>query len=118
MENYIINNKTIAVLKKNNKTIIYDVLKSVIFEEVINKDRIIYDVIRLKKNDLENNYSKEHNRIYDGCCYYQFVPFVKKVTNTKLSFNDDFNNLKYPKELQKEFTSYIEDVLCFDKSNI
>ena len=46
----------------------------------------------------------------------ELVPFVKKVTNTKLSFNDDFNNLKYPKELQKEFTSYIEDVLCFDKS--
>ena len=46
----------------------------------------------------------------------ELVPFVKKITSTKLDFNDEFNNQIYPKDLQKQFTSYIEDVLCFDKS--
>lgn len=44
------------------------------------------------------------------------VPFVKKITSTKLDFDDSFAKLKYPKELQKKFTNYIEDVMCFNKS--
>ena len=37
MENYIINNKTIAILKKNNKTIIFDVEKKRIINKNIKK---------------------------------------------------------------------------------
>ena len=37
MENYIITNKTIAILKKNNKTIIYNVDKVMVFNKNINK---------------------------------------------------------------------------------
>lgn len=51
-----------------------------------------------------------------GLLKKDLVPFVKKVTNTKLDFNSDFANLSYPVELQKQFTSFLEDVLCFDKS--
>jgi len=37
VENYVINNKTIALLKENNKTIIYDVDNKLVFNTHINK---------------------------------------------------------------------------------
>lgn len=37
MENYIINNKTVAILKKKNKTVIYDVEKVRVINKNINK---------------------------------------------------------------------------------
>ena len=37
MENYIINNKTVAILKKNNQTIIYNVDNIVVINKKVNK---------------------------------------------------------------------------------
>ncbi len=44
----------------------------------------------------------------------ELIPFVKKVTSTKLEFDDSFSKLIYPKNLQKEFTNYLENVMNFD----
>lgn len=49
MENYIINNKTVAICKKNNKTVIYDVEKY----RVINKN--IKKIIELNCNFYGGN---------------------------------------------------------------
>jgi carboxypeptidase Taq len=44
------------------------------------------------------------------------VPFVKDITSRKLDYNDAFSKLNFPKEDQREFVKYIQDVMCFDKN--
>lgn len=70
-------------------------------------------------NILLNEYehgmtTKEYDKFFD-LLKKDLVPFVKKVTSKKLEFNDEFSKLNYPIDLQKKFTHYIEDVMCFDR---
>lgn len=58
---------------------------------------------------------KEYDKFFN-LLKTDLVPFVKKITSIKLVYDDSFAKLKYPKELQKKFTKYIEDVMCFNKS--
>lgn len=45
----------------------------------------------------------------------KLVPFVKKVVNTKLVYNDSFVGKDFPVDKQKEFCQYLLDVIGFDK---
>lgn len=42
------------------------------------------------------------------------VPFVKKITSTKLNYNQEFKHYKYKKEKQVKFMDYIMKVMDYD----
>lgn len=57
--------------------------------------------------------TKEYDAFFD-LIKKDLVPFVKRVIETNLKVNDEFNNKQYPKEQQKEFANYLVKVLGFD----
>lgn len=88
----------IAFMKKYVKYLETDTLKG-------------YDVLL---DQYEHDYTqKEYDAFFD-LLKEKLVPFVKNVTSKKLEYDSSFVNLKYPKEKQKAFCKYIEDVMCFD----
>lgn len=91
--------KIINLIKKMIKHIETDKLKG-------------YDILL---DEYERGMTRKEYDEFFNLLKSDLVPFVKKVTSKKLDFDDSFFKLIYPKDLQKKFTNYIEDVMCFDK---
>lgn len=65
-------------------------------------------------NDFEKGFTvKEYDNFFD-VLKKELVPFVKKVTQIKLEYNNEFENKTYPKLSQIDFCKYIEKVMCYD----
>lgn len=70
-----------------------------------------YDVLldEYEKGFTQVEFDKFFNTLRE-----KLVPFVKKVTSKKLKFNDSWIKAFFPAAKQKEFSHYLEKVLCFD----
>ncbi|MDD3831731.1 MAG: carboxypeptidase M32 [Clostridia bacterium] len=56
---------------------------------------------------------KDYDKFFD-CLKEKLVPFVKKVTSTKLKFNKSFLSKTYDVNKQQEFCKYLQGVMCFN----
>lgn len=57
--------------------------------------------------------TKEYNEFFSKI-KAELVPFVKKVLEKKLDYDNSFGKETYPVDQQKEFLKYLAGVLCFD----
>lgn len=70
-----------------------------------------YDVLL---DEYEHGFTqKEYDEFFD-LLKKELVPFIQKVTSTKLEYNDDYKQYKFKKEKQKKFNEYILKVFNFD----
>jgi len=70
-----------------------------------------YDVLL---DEYERGMKKADYDVFFDKLKKDLVPFALKVSQTKMSRNDDFMKLKYSKEKQKEFVEYLIKVFRFD----
>lgn len=70
-----------------------------------------YDVLL---DEYEKGFTQKDFDSFFNVLREKLVPFVKKVTSKKLKFNDSWLNAYFPADKQKEFSQYLESVMCFD----
>lgn len=72
-----------------------------------------YDVLL---DEFERGYkTKNYDRFFEEL-KRELVPFVHKIMNTNLEYNNNFVNQTYSINKQKEFIQYLEEVLGYDKN--
>ena len=110
-----------ANAKTNND---FEMFKPVL-NEIVDCTRKYVDCLKTDKlvgyNVLLDQYEtgmtiEKYDKFFD-LLKEKLVPFIKKVTETKLVFNDSFLKEKYPKETQKLAMEYIQDIMCFDRNH-
>lgn len=75
------------------------------------KERKGYDVLL---NDYEEGFTTKDCDKFFGALKTKLVPFVKKLARTPKKFNKNFLKKIYPADKQREFSHYIQQVMCFD----
>ena len=99
----------------------YELFKPVL-EQIINWQKKYIKYLETEKlkgynvllDDYEKGFTTKEYDDFFNALKNDLVPFVKKVTSKDV-IDDSFTKLSYDIDKQKEYASYLMDVMCFDK---
>lgn len=83
--------------------------KYVVWEKT--PERKGYDILL---DEFEPGYGQKEFDLFFKTLRDRLVPFAKRVSRMKLSYEKSFAKKKYPLDAQREFAKYLQGVLCFD----
>lgn len=99
----------------------YELFKPIL-EQIINWQKKYIQYLETEKlkgynvllDDYEKGFTTKEYDDFFNALKNDLVPFVKKVTSKDV-IDDSFTKLSYDIGKQKEYASYLMDVMCFDK---
>lgn len=72
-----------------------------------------YDILL---DEFEPGYGQKEFDLFFQTLRERLVPFAKRVSRMKLSYDKSFTKKQYPLEGQRAFAKYLQGVMCFDPS--